>query len=59
MEGLLRSKAMRPEDRPIWWDIYRAFPPTCEPTFNRPKPPKTKITPIFYKEDVIRALVFR
>ncbi|XP_077296868.1 mitochondrial ribosomal protein S23 [Arctopsyche grandis] len=54
VEGLLRCKAMHPEDRPIWWDIYRAFPPTREPVFDRTISAVT-IRPIYYKEDIIRA----
>jgi len=45
---------MRPEDKPIWYDVYKAFPPRLEPTFARPAP-NIKIRPIFYEEDRIRA----
>lgn len=45
---------MKPEDKPIWYDIYRAFPPKLEPRFDRPVPAAT-IQPIFYEEDKVRA----
>lgn len=45
---------MKPEDKPIWYDIYRAFPPKLEPRFDRPVPTVT-IQPIFYEEDKVRA----
>lgn len=45
---------MKPEDKPIWYDIYRAFPPKLEPRFDRPVPTIT-IQPIFYEEDNVRA----
>uniref|UniRef100_A0A6B2EBL2 Small ribosomal subunit protein mS23 n=1 Tax=Phlebotomus kandelakii TaxID=1109342 RepID=A0A6B2EBL2_9DIPT len=52
--GLLRSGAMRPEDKPLWYDIYKAFPPKAEPRYDRPVP-NTTVRDIFYPEDAIRA----
>uniref|UniRef100_A0A336LMB5 Small ribosomal subunit protein mS23 n=1 Tax=Culicoides sonorensis TaxID=179676 RepID=A0A336LMB5_CULSO len=52
--ALLRTGAMKSEDKPIWYDIYKAFPPKLEPRFDRPAP-VTSIQPIFYEEDKIRA----
>ncbi|XP_055843940.1 probable 28S ribosomal protein S23, mitochondrial [Episyrphus balteatus] len=52
--GLLRSGAMKPEDKPIWYDVYAAFPPKVEPRFDRPIP-NLPIRKIFYAEDVVRA----
>lgn len=50
-------------DRPIWYDVYKTFPPIRDPTYRSiagasldeypPLPPK-----IFYEEDKIRAFVF-
>ncbi|CAH2266819.1 28S ribosomal protein S23, mitochondrial [Pararge aegeria] len=54
-EGLLLRGAIRPDDRPLWFDVYKAFPPTVEPKYARPKPENLTIKPILYKEDVIRA----
>ncbi|XP_023293545.2 probable 28S ribosomal protein S23, mitochondrial [Lucilia cuprina] len=53
--GLLRSGAMKPEDKPIWYDLYEAFPPKLEPRFDRPAPKDLPIRNIFYEEDVARA----
>ncbi|XP_059619725.1 small ribosomal subunit protein mS23 [Phlebotomus argentipes] len=52
--GLLRTGAIKPEDKPLWYDIYQAFPPKEEPRYDRPAP-KTEIRDIFYPEDVVRA----
>ncbi|XP_028133793.2 probable 28S ribosomal protein S23, mitochondrial [Diabrotica virgifera virgifera] len=56
--GLIRSGALRWEDRPIWYDIYEAFPPKEEPRFDKPVP-NIKLKTIFYKEDKIRAIFHR
>ena len=64
VRSLLERKAMKEEAKPLWYDIYEAFPPKYEPRFDRhltnfgtgsnvaklPPPPK-----IFYEEDKIRA----
>ncbi|GBP86614.1 Probable 28S ribosomal protein S23, mitochondrial [Eumeta japonica] len=55
VEGLIKKGAMKPDDRPLWFDIYRAFPPTDEPKFSRPKTENKPIKQIFYPEDVMRA----
>lgn len=52
--GLLKSGAMKVEDKPIWYDIFAAFPPKLEPKFDRPEP-NMEIKPLFYNEDVVRA----
>ncbi|XP_069703717.1 small ribosomal subunit protein mS23 [Periplaneta americana] len=54
IKGLLRSGALREEDKPIWYDVYKAFPPKYEPRFDRPAP-DIPIRNIFYPEDIIRA----
>lgn len=50
--GLVKSGAMK--DKPIWYDIYAAFPPKLEPRFDT-KVPNVEIRPLFYPEDVSRA----
>uniref|UniRef100_A0A1E1WSS3 Small ribosomal subunit protein mS23 n=1 Tax=Pectinophora gossypiella TaxID=13191 RepID=A0A1E1WSS3_PECGO len=55
VEGLLIRGAMKPDDRPVWFDVYRAFPPIVEPKFAKPKPEIKPIRQILYKEDTIRA----
>ncbi|CAH0563751.1 unnamed protein product [Brassicogethes aeneus] len=53
--GLIRSGALSWEDRPLWYDVYEAFPPKEEPKFDRPAP-NMRLKTIFYKEDKARAL---
>lgn len=52
--GLIKAGAMKLEDRPLWYDIYQAFPPKYPPQFDRPYP-EEPVKPIFYPEDLIRA----
>ncbi|KAL1494203.1 hypothetical protein ABEB36_009835 [Hypothenemus hampei] len=56
--GLIQSKALNWEDRPLWYDIYAAFPPKEEPRFDRPTP-NIQLKQIFYQEDKIRAIFHR
>nr|CAI5823206.1 unnamed protein product [Callosobruchus analis] len=56
--GLLQSGALNWADRPLWYDIYEAFPPKEEPRYDRPAP-NMKLKQIFYKEDKIRAIFHR
>jgi len=56
--GLLRTGAVKYEDRPIWYDVYRVFPPKYEPRYNREVDPSIEIKPIFYEEDLVRAQFF-
>ena len=68
MSGLLRSGAMKAEHKPVWFEVYEAFPPKYEPRFDRHQlpygeggnveamgPPRK----IFYKEDLIRAKFYK
>ncbi|CAB3224327.1 unnamed protein product [Arctia plantaginis] len=55
VEGLLTKGAMRADDRPLWFDVYRKFPPITEPKFAKPKPEVKPIRQILYPEDTIRA----
>ncbi|XP_034937484.1 28S ribosomal protein S23, mitochondrial [Chelonus insularis] len=52
--SLLEGKAWTSEHIPIWYNIYKAFPPKLEPKYDRVAP-KIEIKDIFYKEDIIRA----
>ncbi|XP_050434431.1 uncharacterized protein LOC126841811 isoform X2 [Adelges cooleyi] len=45
---------MKLEDRPLWYDVYRAFPPESEPHFAK-DPVKKPVPNIFYSEDKFRA----
>ncbi|XP_059236849.1 small ribosomal subunit protein mS23 [Mustela nigripes] len=46
-------------DKPLWFDVYNAFPPLREPVFRRPRlrygKAKAAIQDILYPEDRIRA----
>ncbi|XP_063618608.1 small ribosomal subunit protein mS23 [Cydia splendana] len=55
VEGLITRGAMKPDDRPLWFDIYKRFPPLTEPKFAKPLPEIKPIRPILYEEDVVRA----
>ncbi|KAG8230837.1 hypothetical protein J437_LFUL010234 [Ladona fulva] len=54
VNGLIRAGALKEEDRPLWFDIYKRFPPIDEPRFDRPAKEVT-VRKIFYPEDVERA----
>ncbi|XP_043239692.1 probable 28S ribosomal protein S23, mitochondrial [Amphibalanus amphitrite] len=54
VSGLIRSGSLNANDRPLWYDIYEAFPPRLEPRFDRPIKVKP-VQPIFYQEDSVRA----
>ncbi|CAI6358978.1 unnamed protein product [Macrosiphum euphorbiae] len=55
VNGLIKSGAMKIDDRPIWYDVYRAFPPESEPHYAKPSQP-IKIPDIYYPEDTFRAM---
>ncbi|XP_018421312.1 PREDICTED: 28S ribosomal protein S23, mitochondrial [Nanorana parkeri] len=56
---LIRAGVKKQNEKPIWFDVYAAFPPKREPTYV--SPPKRRLKPvdnvpaIFYREDVIKA----
>lgn len=52
--GLLEAGAMKPNDKPIWYNVYAAFPPKLEPRFDRPVQ-NVPVRNIFYEEDICRA----
>lgn len=51
--GLLKSGATK--EVPIWYDVYRKYPPILEPDVDRPIPPQDPILEIVYEEDFERA----
>ncbi|XP_064460046.1 small ribosomal subunit protein mS23-like [Ornithodoros turicata] len=55
VQGLMKAEALKYEDRPLWYDVYEAFPPIDEPNYYRVPQNSTPIRNIFYSEDVIRA----
>ncbi|XP_008056246.1 28S ribosomal protein S23, mitochondrial isoform X2 [Carlito syrichta] len=54
---LIRAGVLK--EKPLWYDIYIAFPPLREPVFRRPRlrygKAKSPIQDIWYHEDRIRA----
>ncbi|KAM7068736.1 small ribosomal subunit protein mS23 isoform 3-T3 [Molossus nigricans] len=54
---LIRAGVLK--EKPLWFDIYNAFPPLREPVFRRPRlrygKARARIQDIFYHEDLIRA----
>ncbi|XP_017919589.1 PREDICTED: 28S ribosomal protein S23, mitochondrial isoform X1 [Capra hircus] len=55
---LIRAGVLK--EKPLWFDIYNAFPPLREPVFRRPRlrygKAKSPTQDIFYHEDQIRAV---
>ena len=54
IRGLIRSGALKEIDRPVWYDVYEAFPPKQEPVLNRNVQTKEPV-PILYMDDFIRS----
>ena len=51
--GLLKSGALK--ECPLWYDVYRRYPPEVEPNSERPEPPQDPIPELVYEEDFERA----
>ncbi|KAK3913100.1 28S ribosomal protein S23, mitochondrial [Frankliniella fusca] len=56
--GLIKSGVMKQEDIPIWFLVYKSFPPKYEPQFSRP-PLDVDVKDIYYPEDKLRAAMKR
>jgi len=54
IHGLLRTGAMHENERPLWYDVFAAFPPKIEPKYDRYATDRTPVN-ILYHEDAIRA----
>lgn len=60
VRDLMRSGVIKPAEKPIWYDVYEAFPPKRDPLYVKPHTrPYTKkqeaVPEIFYREDEARA----
>lgn len=60
VRDLMRSGVIKPSEKPIWYDVYEAFPPKRDPLHVKPNTrafTKTQETvpEIFYREDEVRA----
>jgi small subunit ribosomal protein S23 len=54
VQGLLRTGALKEADKPVWYDVFAAFPPRIEPKYERYISERVPVN-ILYGEDVIRA----
>ncbi|XP_039553592.1 28S ribosomal protein S23, mitochondrial, partial [Passer montanus] len=55
--SLVRSGLLR---KPLWLDVYAAFPPLREPVYRVPRPryrSRDPIGAVLYREDTVRACV--
>lgn len=60
VRDLMRAGVIKHSDKPIWYDVYMAFPPKREPLYVKPAAKiygkKEEAVPeIFYREDEVRA----
>ncbi|XP_030041874.1 small ribosomal subunit protein mS23 [Microcaecilia unicolor] len=62
VRDLMRAGVIKQSEKPIWYDVYAAFPPKTEPLYQEPPKRfynlKDNVPPILYEEDVIRAKFF-
>lgn len=64
IRDLMRSGVIKPSEKPIWYDVYEAFPPKRDPLYVRPHTKsftkKQETVPeIFYREDEVRANFYK
>ncbi|XP_042152497.1 28S ribosomal protein S23, mitochondrial [Oncorhynchus tshawytscha] len=60
VRDLMRSGVVKQSDKPIWYDVYKTFPPMKDPLYVRPVAKRygkkeEAVPDIFYREDEIRA----
>ncbi|KAI4881174.1 hypothetical protein NFI96_012859 [Prochilodus magdalenae] len=64
VRDLMRSDVIKESKKPLWFDVYAAFPPKRDPLYVRsskrlwPQKREDPVPEIFYKEDDIRAKFF-
>ncbi|XP_041338819.1 28S ribosomal protein S23, mitochondrial isoform X1 [Pyrgilauda ruficollis] len=57
--NLVRTGLLR---KPLWLDVYAAFPPLREPVYRVPRPryrSRDRIGAVFYREDTVRARFYK
>ncbi|KAM7399919.1 hypothetical protein PAMP_019155 [Pampus punctatissimus] len=64
IRDLMRSGVIQPTEKPIWYDVYEAFPPKRDPLHvkqhTRVCPKKQETVPeIFFIEDQVRAKFYQ
>ncbi|CAJ0587891.1 unnamed protein product, partial [Mesorhabditis spiculigera] len=58
--GLIRSGQLSWNDRPLWYDVYTAFPPLKSPSWDaKHEKHDEPVRKLMYKEDLIRAKFYR
>lgn len=57
VQGLLKAGAMKPENKPLWFEVYQAFPPKTPPEAMRPLK-GGPLEAILYPEDNARAMFY-
>ncbi|OWF39140.1 28S ribosomal protein S23, mitochondrial-like [Mizuhopecten yessoensis] len=57
-QRLMGAGGLPESEKPLWYDVYAAFPPKVEPLYKRPVPTKV-VRNILYPEDLIRAKYFK
>ncbi|XP_070982691.1 small ribosomal subunit protein mS23-like isoform X2 [Oncorhynchus clarkii lewisi] len=60
VRDLMRSGVVKQSDKPIWYDVYKTFPPMKDPLYVRPVAKRygkkeDAVPDIFYREDENRA----
>ncbi|KAM4628324.1 small ribosomal subunit protein mS23 isoform 2-T2 [Polymixia lowei] len=60
VRDLMRSGVIKSSDKPIWYDVFSAFPPKKEPLYVKPQSrsyikKEETVLNIYYREDEIRA----
>ncbi|XP_072547144.1 small ribosomal subunit protein mS23 [Salminus brasiliensis] len=64
VRDLMRSGVIKESEKPLWFDVYTAFPPKREPLYVKsskriwPQKREDPVPEIFYKEDLIRVKFF-
>lgn len=48
---------MKESDKPVWYDVFAAFPPRVEPKYDRPVMEREPIN-ILYRDDKLRAYAY-
>jgi len=63
VRDLMRAGVIKEKDKPIWYDVYAAYPPKRNPLYVKPFTKtvltEDKVPEIFYREDVIRAKFYK
>ncbi|XP_076850954.1 small ribosomal subunit protein mS23 [Brachyhypopomus gauderio] len=63
VRDLMRAGVIKQTEKPLWFDVYAAFPPSREPLYVKPvrtgrRHTKDPVPDILYEEDQIRAKFF-